>query len=65
MKKSFDKASNITERKQWITYYYPKFQNLKYKKRLMALNKMPESLSKGKTAPLFAALPLEREKCSI
>lgn len=32
MKKSFDKASNITERKQWITYYYPKFQNLKYKK---------------------------------
>jgi hypothetical protein len=65
MKKSFDKASNINERNQLIADYYPKFQNLKYKKQLTALNKMPESLSKGKTASLFAALPLEGKKFSI
>jgi hypothetical protein len=65
MKKSLDEASNTAERNQLIADYYPKFQDLKYKKRLMALNKMIESLSKGKTTPLFDASTLGQKKFFI
>lgn len=65
MKKSLEEASNTAERNQLIANYYSKFQDLKYQKRVTALNKMLESISKGKTAPLFKASTLDGKKFSI
>jgi thiol-disulfide isomerase/thioredoxin len=65
MKNSLEEASNTIERNQLIANYYSKFQDLKYQKRVTALNKMLESISKGKTAPLFKASTLDGKKFSI
>jgi thiol-disulfide isomerase/thioredoxin len=65
MKKSLEEASNTAERNQLIANYYPKFQDLKYQKRVTSLNKMLESLSKGKTAPLFEASTLDGKKFTL
>lgn len=62
MKKSLEEASNTAERNQLSIDYSPKFQDLKYPKRVAALSKMFESLAKGRNAPLFDASTLEGKK---
>lgn len=65
MKKSLEEASNTAERNQLSFDYLPKFQNLKYTKRVSALSKMFESLSKGRIAPLINASTLEGKNFAL
>ena len=65
MKKSLEEASNTAERNKLIANYNPNFQQVNYQKRITSLNKMIESLAKGRKAPLFEATSVDEKQFSL
>jgi len=59
LNKSLEDASNSEERNGLVAAYNPNFGNPKYQSKINNINKVLESLGKGKTAPLFKANTLD------
>ncbi|MEO0037188.1 MAG: hypothetical protein RIQ59_399 [Bacteroidota bacterium] len=65
LNKSLEDASNSEERNKLVTAYNSNFGNSKYQSKINNINKVLESLGKGKVAPLFQATNLEGKTVSL
>ncbi|MGL2966280.1 redoxin family protein [Flavobacterium sp. XGLA_31] len=57
--KSMEEASNSAERNQLVAEYNSQFGNRNYTRKINNINRIAESLGKGKAAPAFMAVSLE------
>ena len=65
LNKSLGDASNSEERNGLVVAYNSNFGNSKYQSKINNINKVLESLGKGKTAPIFEASTLDGKKVSL
>jgi thiol-disulfide isomerase/thioredoxin len=65
LNKSLEDASNSEERNGLVVAYNSNFGNSKYQSKINNINKVLESLGKGKTAPIFEASTLDGKKVSL
>ena len=57
--KSMDESSNNVERNKLVADYNPRFSNNHYQQKISNINRIAESLGKGKTAPAFETTNLD------
>ena len=65
LSKSIEEASNSDERNQLVAVYNKDFSNNKYQQKIITLNKITESLGKGKTAPAFETTAIDGKKVTL
>lgn len=65
LEKSLEDASNTIERNGFITSYAHNFDNSKYQSKINNLNKILESLGKGKDAPQFEANTIDGKTIAL
>lgn len=65
LNKSLEDASNSEERNGLVATYNPNFGNPKYQSKINNINKVLESLGKGKVAPLFETSTLDGKLVSL
>ncbi|WP_162147688.1 redoxin family protein [Flavobacterium limnosediminis] len=63
--KVIEEASGSNERNQFVASYSPLFTNADYQRKINNLNRVAESLGKGKTAPSFEATALDGKKVTL
>ncbi|MDI1256046.1 MAG: redoxin family protein [Flavobacterium sp.] len=65
LRQSIDEIPSSKDRSQLLATYNNTFDNPDYGKKITAINKMTESLGKGKTAPLFEAMTLDGKRVQL
>jgi thiol-disulfide isomerase/thioredoxin len=65
LKKSVEETAGTEERNALLANYNNAFSNPKYSKSITAINKMVESLGKGKEAPAFDAASVDQKRHSL
>lgn len=65
LNKSLEDASNSEERNGLVDSFNSNFGNLKYRSKINNINKVLESLGKGKVAPVFEGTNLEGKTVSL
>ena len=65
LSKSIEEASNSDERNQLVAVYNKDFSNNNYQQKIITLNKITESLGKGKTAPAFETTAIDGKKVTL
>ncbi|ESU20344.1 hypothetical protein FEDK69T_28610 [Flavobacterium enshiense DK69] len=65
IRKVIEEASTSTERNQFVSQYNPLITNTDYQRKINNLNRIAESLGKGKIAPSFEATALDGKKVSL
>ena len=63
--KNIDEASTSNERNEFVAKYISLIGNERYQRKIKNLNKIAESLGKGKTAPDFEATSIDGKKVSL
>ena len=63
--KNIEEASNSVERNEFVAEYTTLIGNEKYQRKIKNLNKIAESLGKGKTAPNFEATSVDGKKVTL
>jgi len=63
--KNIEEASNNAERNEFVAKYTPLIGNEKYQRKISNLNKIAESLGKGKAAPDFEATSIDGKKVRL
>lgn len=65
LKKSVEETISTDERTTLLSVYNTKFGNAKYPKQITAINKMVESLGRGKLAPAIAATSVDQKPVNL
>jgi thiol-disulfide isomerase/thioredoxin len=65
MNKSIDEAATSAERNDFVARYSTAFSNELYKKKIAQINRLAESLGKGKQAPLLEATDSNGKKVTL
>ena len=65
LSKSIEETSNSEERNQLVAIYNSKFSNNKYQQKISTLNRITESLGKGKIAPAFETTAIDGKKVTL
>jgi thiol-disulfide isomerase/thioredoxin len=65
LNKSLEDASNSEERNELVSLYNPNFGNSNYQSKINTINKVLESLGKGKEAPAFEASTLDGKTVAL
>ncbi|WP_162127521.1 redoxin family protein [Flavobacterium phycosphaerae] len=65
MNKSIEEASTSEERNQFVAKYIGQFSSERYQRKINNINKIAESLGKGKQAPAFEATSLDGKPTAL
>ncbi|WP_161971735.1 redoxin family protein [Flavobacterium silvisoli] len=65
MNKSIEESSNSADRNQFVATYINQFSSKNYQRKINHINRLAESLGKGKEAPLFEATSLEGKPVTL
>jgi thiol-disulfide isomerase/thioredoxin len=65
MSKSIEEASTASERNEFVAQYITQFSDKNYQRKMNHLNKIAESLGKGKPAPLFEATSIDGKRIAL